>query len=345
MKYLNARIIAALVAITVVLCGCVGGHAASEAAGEVPPSEQKRLPVPYTDTWAAAPQAAPLPGASGSSTVSTLLASAGRNPDKAQPEKNFVVQAPQMVAVGRPFLVRVGYKGLRGARVEWHGRILDLKPNASGVCEALLAEPLKKEADHRTLTITLIGPQKTETMRADLTVVEPDYPVQSLKVNPKYVNPPKSELARIKRNQQAVRNAVSKVSTQKYWTLPLHRPVPGHVTSLYGLRRVFNGEDKGRHRGVDYNGKTGSPIGAVETGIVVLAESQYYGGKTVIIDHGLGVFSMYLHLSAIKVKEGRKVKRGDTIGLIGATGRVTGPHLHLSLYVAGDSVDAAPLLE
>ncbi len=344
----------AATAALLALCACAGGPRQPEAT-TVPPAPEQRLPAPYDDTWAKAPEparpASPAPAKAevptreaAPSAVRQMLASIGLEPDAPLPE-GFVLDVPDTAATGRPFLVRVGRPGLVSAKVEWRGRALTLTPDANGVCEALLAEPLKKEAERRPLAVTLTGGGPTETMRAELTIVEPPYPVQRLKVPPKYVNPPKSELERIKRNQQAVREAVSKVSPEKFWRLPLHRPVPGEVTSLYGVRRVFNGEERGRHKGVDYDGNTGDPIGAADAGIVVLAEDQYYGGNTVIVDHGLGVFSMYLHLSAINVAEGQKVQRGETVGLIGATGRVTGPHLHLSFYVAGESVDASPLLE
>jgi murein DD-endopeptidase MepM/ murein hydrolase activator NlpD len=95
---------------------------------------------------------------------------------------------------------------------------------------------------------------------------------------------------------------------------------------------------------VDFDAVEGDPVAAVEDGVVVLASEHYYGGNTVVVDHGLGVFSAYLHLSAFSVSPGQKVTRGETVGRIGSTGRVTGPHLHLSLYVLGESVNAAPCI-
>ncbi len=348
MRLCLTRVLAALVLMFLILpVGCAQKPPETAVPPQTAPGPG--APAPHDDTWASAPPAkAPAPTqikAERFSTVRSLLSGAGRNPNAPQPEAGFVLEAPDTADTGKPFLIRVGYVGLERARVEWRGRTLELAPDARGVCEALLAVPLTEKSRELPLSLTLMASGKTETLRAEIPVRDPAYPVQRLKVNPKFVNPPKSELERIKLEQQAVREAVTQVSAERYWQVPMLRPVPGVVTSVYGLRRVFNGEERGRHRGVDFDGHTGEPVEAVDTGIVVLSDAHYYGGNTVIVDHGLGVFSMYLHLSHINVAVGQKISRGETVGLIGATGRVTGPHLHLSMYVAGDSVDAAPLLK
>ena len=117
------------------------------------------------------------------------------------------------------------------------------------------------------------------------------------------------------------------------------------MSSSFAGRRVFNGQPRSPHTGTDLRGPTGTPILAVADGVVVLAEAQYYSGNAVFIDHGQGVVSMYGHLSAFAVKKGDKVRRGQVIGKVGATGRVTGPHLHSSLFVQGVAVDIMPLFE
>ena len=384
MTLVKTRVFVALALAALAFAGCAGGQKQTADPASTPPAKGGQQPAPYDGNWASAPgQASPTAqaasstpgtqatsapslqagapaktpasstgapaetptGAPAPSAVRQLLTTAGRTPDAPQPEAGFVLEVPDSVATGRPFLVRMGYAGVQSAQVEWRGRVLNLVPDAGGICQALLAEPLKKEAESRPLKISLSAGGKTETMSAELKVVEPKFPVQRLSVDPKFVNPPKSELERIKRNQQAVRDAVSKFSPERSWNIPLYRPVPGVVTSLFGVRRVFNGEERGRHRGVDFDAETGDPIQAVDAGKVVLAEEQYYGGNTIIVDHGLGVFSMYLHLSAINVAVGQQVTRGETVGLAGRTGRVTGPHLHLSFYVGGESVDASPLIQ
>ncbi len=138
--------------------------------------------------------------------------------------------------------------------------------------------------------------------------------------------------------------ALNTRSDTRHWNQPLLRPVPGRITSLYGLRRVFNKQPRNPHKGLDFRTAQGDPIAAVEAGTVVLTGDFYYAGKFVVLDHGLGLVSVSMHMSEILAQKGQHVKRGDRIGLVGSTGRVTGPHLHLSMSVLGQSVDALPLI-
>jgi murein DD-endopeptidase MepM/ murein hydrolase activator NlpD len=115
--------------------------------------------------------------------------------------------------------------------------------------------------------------------------------------------------------------------------------VPGAANSRFGTRSVFNGEARAPHAGADFSAALGQPIKAPNAGLVVAARPLYYSGNTVILDHGLGLYSMLAHLSRIDVHEGDRVAAGDVVGLVGATGRVTGPHLHWALRVGGARVD------
>lgn len=138
------------------------------------------------------------------------------------------------------------------------------------------------------------------------------------------------------------------VTPQKYWNGPFVRPNKGRITTIYGVRRYYNGKFAKNyyHRGVDYAGAVGSPVFAPASGRVALVGRVSQGfrvhGNIVGIDHGQGVASTYLHLSRINVQEGDFVKPGQVIGAVGATGAVTGPHLHWGLYVHGESVDPVP---
>lgn len=140
------------------------------------------------------------------------------------------------------------------------------------------------------------------------------------------------------------------VTSEKLWRGPFVRPNRGPLTSGYGIRRYYNGvfAKDYYHRGVDYAGATGSPVVAAAPGRVALigrvAQGFKLHGNTIGLDHGQGVTTIYLHLSQIKVKEGDFVQAGQVIGTVGATGGVTGPHLHWGLYVNGLSVDPAPWL-
>jgi murein DD-endopeptidase MepM/ murein hydrolase activator NlpD len=130
----------------------------------------------------------------------------------------------------------------------------------------------------------------------------------------------------------------------RLWATPFVRPVPQAANSAFGTRSVFNGEPRGAHSGADFLSPAGTPIKAPNAGRVMLAKDLYYSGNTVIIDHGLGVFSFLCHMSQIDVKVGDTVEPGQVVGLVGATGRVTGAHLHWTLRVAGARVDPLALL-
>ena len=116
------------------------------------------------------------------------------------------------------------------------------------------------------------------------------------------------------------------------------------MISVFGVRSVFNGEARAPHRGIDFRGATGTPVRAPARGVVVLAEALYFSGSAVVLDHGLGVFSLLGHLSRIDVQPGQLVLRGDVVGAVGATGRVTGPHLHWTLRVGAAAVDPLSVL-
>lgn len=279
-----------------------------------------------------------------SSAADRMLQSAGRNATASQPEQGFVLNVPESVGDGEAFLVEFGAEGARNVTLGWRGKTLGLGSCEGGekVCRALLSVPLDEKVKSLPLTMTVAWANgKTEKFSANLSVSRRKYPVQKLKVASKFVSPPPAMQEKIKRDRAEFNAAISKITPTRYWNTPFLRPVPGEVTSLFGLRRVFNNVPKNPHKGVDFNAKQGDPIAAIEGGVVTLVSDHYYSGQVVIIDHGLGVHSVYMHMSGFNVTKGQKVSRGDTIGYIGSTGRVTGPHLHLSLMVLGVGVNAA----
>lgn len=180
---------------------------------------------------------------------------------------------------------------------------------------------------------------------ATVKIRERTYPVQKLTVAPKYVTPDPELQERIEQERKLMGAALATRSETRHWSLPMTRPVPGKITSLYGLRRVLNGQPRSAHKGLDFRGAEGSPISAIADGTVVLTGDFYYAGKFVVIDHGLGVVSISMHMSEIIARQGQAVKTGENIGLVGSTGRSTGPHLHLGVSVLGQSVDALTLLD
>ena len=170
------------------------------------------------------------------------------------------------------------------------------------------------------------------------------FPMRTLTVNPDLVHPPPQGLERIAREAERLRRLWDAPPAAKLWDGPFVRPVPDAANSSFGTRSVYNGEARSPHSGTDFLSPTGRPIKAPNAGRVVLAGTLYFTGGTVVIDHGLGVLSLFAHLSKMDVHEGDLVKTGDVIGEVGATGRVTGPHLHWAVRLAGARVDPLSLL-
>jgi|SoiMethySBSTD1v2_1073268.scaffolds.fasta_scaffold28379_5 murein DD-endopeptidase MepM/ murein hydrolase activator NlpD len=179
----------------------------------------------------------------------------------------------------------------------------------------------------------------------DLPVVTKDFPVRRLQVAPRYVDPSASELKRIERESALLASIFAQASGPRRWQGAFQAPVGDKpTTGSFGARSVFNGEARSPHSGVDFGARTGTPIAAPAAGIVVLAAPLYFTGNTVVLDHGLGIYSLLAHMSEFNVRKGERVERGQLVGLVGATGRVTAPHLHWSVRLNGARVDPLSLI-
>jgi murein DD-endopeptidase MepM/ murein hydrolase activator NlpD len=167
-----------------------------------------------------------------------------------------------------------------------------------------------------------------------------------LTVEEKYVELNPKDLARANREAKEINTIYASTLKEMLWTGPFTLPIPGETSGRnFGHRRVFNGEPRAPHNGSDLRAATGTPIHSSNRGRVVLAKNLFFTGNTVIVDHGLGVILLYAHLSRIDVKVGDMVDKGQLLGLSGATGRVTGPHLHWGLRIQGARVDPFTLVQ
>ena len=171
------------------------------------------------------------------------------------------------------------------------------------------------------------------------------YPKERLRVAPSKVHPPKWAQKRIAAEYKEAKKIYAHVTPICYITKPFALPLYSEITDPFGVARIFNGKLASYHSGTDFRAKMGTPVRAINDGKVVLAKKRYYAGGSVIIDHGRGIYSCYYHLSRFEVKPGQTVKRGDVIALSGKSGRVTGPHLHLTIKVRGITVDALQFIE
>lgn len=179
----------------------------------------------------------------------------------------------------------------------------------------------------------------------NVTVVPMEYPSEVLKVDGKRVVLSKSDQARSERESRELDMIYKQSDLKPLFKKGFKRPLNSKITSHYGKKRVFNGVRKTQHLGVDLRGAIGVPVPSSNDGVVVYAGSLFYSGGSVVIDHGLGVFTMYGHLSKVLVKVNQKVTQDQIIGLVGSTGRVTGPHLHWGAKIHGHWVDAMTLVD
>lgn len=196
------------------------------------------------------------------------------------------------------------------------------------------------------------GPQAVqvggpENRRRDIAfIVRPkDYAEQRLTIKEKrMVEPSAEDLARIERDQEVIRRAFTTWTDLPLKSLQFSLPARGRISSVFGLRRFFNNEPRQPHSGIDIAGPAGTPVAAPLAGTVVEIGDYFFNGKTVFIDHGQGLVSMFNHLSRVLVERGAHVNTGEKIGEIGMTGRVTGPHLHWTVSLNNSRVDPALFL-
>ena len=192
--------------------------------------------------------------------------------------------------------------------------------------------------------VTAVDHPPPSRISLPLKVLPRQFRTRTLTVDEAFVNPPSDALQRIARETAELNDLWAHSATTKLWTGPFVRPVPDPANSAFGTRSILNGQPRSPHSGADFNSPTGRPIEAPAGGRVVVAGDKYFTGNTVMIDHGLSLFSLFAHLSEMQVKVGDTVAAGDVIGKVGATGRVTGPHLHWSVRLNGARVDPLSLL-
>lgn len=177
-----------------------------------------------------------------------------------------------------------------------------------------------------------------------LTVGRAKYPSIAVTVAKKYTEPDPEQLQRINQEKALKQELFRRVEPEREWSGGFRAPVEARVSDVFGTGRTFNGKVQSRHQGLDYAVLPGTLVSALNSGTVLLARPLFFEGNCVVLDHGQGLLTLYLHLSELKVKEGERVARGQEIGLSGGTGRATGPHLHIAVRWQGVYVDPATLL-
>lgn len=236
---------------------------------------------------------------------------------------------------GGVLVVDIGAASGPAPRVEWEGRQVLVTTDGDHY-KAVVGLALSVAAGNHSLKVREAnGSQRTVPVK----VTSKKYREQRLTVAPSQVDLSAEDAARVAEEQKRQRASLDSFSEALPGTFVLQPPIPGKRSDSYGSRRFFNGQARNPHSGMDISGATGTPIQAPADGTVLDTGDFFFNGNTVIIDHGRGFVTMYCHLSAYAVKKGDKVSTGQKIGEVGATGRVTGPHLHFGVLLNGASID------
>lgn len=260
-----------------------------------------------------------------------------------------VLWAPQPLAVGSPCLFTVELdRPALSVKGRWMGHEFlfwhAAKPAGARTWYALAGVDVEAASGKEDLSIEAAF-AAGETLRITRTVeiVPSAYKILALRVADRFVEPDAATLARIAAEKQIKEAAFAHQLEPQQWTGNFLPPVEALVTEPFGTRRVFNSQTASVHRGLDFHAGIGTRVHAANSGQVVLAQNLFYEGGTIVIDHGAQFMSLYMHLSKIAVAVGEHVNRGQQIGLSGATGRVTGPHLHMAVRWQGTYLDPARL--
>ena len=232
---------------------------------------------------------------------------------------------------------------------EWGGRAIPLwrENEKSPSLHGLIGVDLEKPPGRYDWKVSWPGAEgDTLTCSIFVTIRAGKFPTERLKVEKQFVQPDPEQQKRAEEEQKKMRAIYDTVTPERLWDGKFQLPLKDVTTGgNFGRRRILNGESRSPHAGIDFPAAAGTPVFASQSGRVVLAENLYYSGNTVVLDHGYGIYTLYAHLSEIGVSPGSMVKAGKEIGKVGATGRVTGPHLHWGLTIDHARVNAMQIAE
>ncbi len=227
----------------------------------------------------------------------------------------------------------------------WRGQSVSFFPlDDSSVVVGLLGIDLASKLEKDPLQVTLTSPHGKEIRMFVIEVVDALFPVQTVTLPNKMVDLDADTLKRVRKEAKRIRAAFAHTSTPRVWTDGFIVPLEGRISGAFGKQRIINGQKKNPHTGEDISAPQGAEVQASNRGIIRMATEQFFGGKSILIDHGLGLFTMYFHLSKMLAKKGETVDRGAVIGLVGSSGRATGPHLHWGARLNNARVDPYELI-
>jgi murein DD-endopeptidase MepM/ murein hydrolase activator NlpD len=203
----------------------------------------------------------------------------------------------------------------------------------------LIAIPFRSPPGPAKLTLQWTNAAGNHTRSIPFEIVAGKYRTDQLKVDSARVNPSKKNINRAQKEARSVKQTYASGSVAGLWVGAFKLPIESRITSPFGNKRLFNGQLKSYHNGVDFRAPIGTPVVAANSGVVKVAKNLFYSGNAVIIDHGNNIFTIYAHLSKIEVTAGQQIEKGQQLGLTGASGRVSGPHLHWGVKINGAAAD------
>ncbi len=248
------------------------------------------------------------------------------------------------ISKGDLILIRIKAEKGEKVRFKWRGKEISLIPDADGTSwRGFLAADLNlKSGRYKALvTVSPLGYKK----QLDIEVVDKDYGVRNLTLPEAMVTLDEETLKRVSKESDIINGLWRLPASAAVWSGSFLRPIEGEVVGTFGTGSIINNQPRSPHTGVDLKGEEGTPIKAVNDGKVILICDHFFTGKSIFLDHGTDIISMYFHLQEIDVKEGDMVRKGQIIGLVGSTGRVTGPHLHWGMRINGARINPLSLID
>ena len=253
------------------------------------------------------------------------------------------------VANGRCFLLKSKesgflkhYVAFAGKRYNFFPTKVDTQNNYYALVPVNYYAKLKSE---KLVVVVVDTSGKKRYKTFPVQIIDGNYKKEQLKVAPSKAKFSTKNKALISKEYKEAMHIYNTITPTPFWNTSFTYPMQTKITSAFGNKRLFNNSLKSYHSGTDFRAKMGTPIYSVNSGKVVLVKKRYFAGNSVLLDHGEGIYTGYYHMSKFKVKKGQFVKKGQLLGLAGATGRVTGPHLHFSVRIGGVQVDPLQALK
>jgi murein DD-endopeptidase MepM/ murein hydrolase activator NlpD len=252
---------------------------------------------------------------------------------------------PKEVVPGGVFLLKIktdktSSADLHSPKAEFAGKKIDFYQDADNHFIALVPVDIGTSPKKYAIIVNSGGDKKIVHIR-----VKPyKFPTEKITLPEEKVILGPEDLKRAEREAELLKGILSQ-NTTRVWDGRFITPTDTRVSEVFGVKRIMNGKRTSVHGGMDYKGETGTPIRAVNSGMVVLRNELFFGGNTLVIDHGMGLYSVYMHLSEFKVAKDERVSKGQVIGLVGMTGRATGPHLHFGVKLQGVNINPESLLK